>query len=95
MEHHTSTPEFTIDTDLSIAYLRLSENHIVRQQVIEKDTVIADVDEQGNIVGVEILSLIRFERLMRNLGLTVPDRLDVQTVPAALLGFVWHSKVPA
>lgn len=95
MEHRTSIPQFTIDTDLSIAYLRLSDNRIARQQVLEKDTVIADVDDQGNIVGVEILSLIRFERLMRELGLTVPDRLDAQTLPAALLGFVWHSRVPA
>jgi uncharacterized protein YuzE len=95
MEHLTKTPEFTIDIELSIAYLRLTDHRVVHQEILEKDTVIADLDAQGNIVGVEILSLVRFERLMRQLGYAVPEHLDVQTVPAALLGFVWHSRIPA
>ncbi|MBR9978410.1 MAG: DUF2283 domain-containing protein [Bacteroidetes bacterium] len=95
MEHFTKTPEFTIDTELSIAYLRLSDRRIARQEILEKDTLIADIDADGNIVGFEILSLARFERLIRRTGFAVPEHFDRDTVPAALLGFVWHSRVPA
>ena len=93
MKQPTNFPDFTIDTELSIAYLRLSDQRVVRQEVLEVDTVVADIDAKGGIVGVEILSLTRFERLIRKAGYRFPKRYDAQILSATLLPLLWRSRV--
>ncbi|MCZ7556054.1 MAG: DUF2283 domain-containing protein [Bacteroidia bacterium] len=95
MKQHTNFPEFTIDTELSIAYLRLSDRRVVRQEVLEAETVIADIDDNGGIVGVEILSLTRFSRLMHNAGYRFPKQYNAQILSATLLPLLWRSRTTA
>jgi uncharacterized protein YuzE len=95
MEANTNLPEISIDSELSIAYLRLSDRRVVRQEILEADTVIADVDDRGCIVGVEILSLVRFEKLLKRQGYCFPKHLDTQTLSATLLPLLWRFRMTA
>ena len=60
-------PQVTIDHDLSVGYIRFTYNKVERQLILdEEDTLIVDYDAEGDVVGIEIVSLLRLERLARN-----------------------------
>lgn len=64
-----ATIKITVDTELDVAYIRLSSNKVARTVELTDD-VMVDVDALGVVIGVEVLALdavIPFTRLHEEL----------------------------
>ena len=47
----------SFDEDAEAIYLKLSENEIVQTEELKENTVLVDLDKDGQVVGIEILNI--------------------------------------
>lgn len=61
-------PKLTVDRELSVAYIRYRDTKVEERIILDdEDTLIADIDGNGDIVGIEIVSLLRLARIVREM----------------------------
>lgn len=71
------------------AYLRFGDSKIVRTEEVEEDTLLADYDARGRLVGIEVIGPVdaaELTRLVAQPHRAVLRRLFRQTVPQLLAG---------
>lgn len=75
-------PEIEFDRINGMAYIRISKNEIESSIEMFDDTAVFDLDKDGELVGIEILSVDRFLERLKN---RVSDVLTEENIPIYLL----------
>ncbi len=75
-------PEIEFDRINGMAYIRISKNEIASSIEMFDDTAVFDLDKDGELVGIEILSVDRFQERLKN---RVSDVLTEENIPIYLL----------
>jgi uncharacterized protein YuzE len=60
MTKYKNELEITIDDDHQMAYVKVSSGTVSSSKSLYDNLVVVDLDESGNMVGFEILSMTRF-----------------------------------
>lgn len=84
-------PQIEYDEINGIAYIAFSTKPIVKTIASEDDLLVFDIDRDGELVGVEILSVNRlrqkFDRLETNVKKITPEM-----IPAFLIPEIYQSR---
>jgi uncharacterized protein YuzE len=78
-------PEITYDEENGIAYIVFSDNEIVKSIESEDELFVLDVDKNGELVGIELLSVSRLEETFKN---TFPKEKFLPFSPAMLPAYI-------
>jgi uncharacterized protein YuzE len=87
-------PHITYDEQHGLAYVAFSGNEIKRSIESEDELFILDVDKDGQLVGIEILSVLRLQRNFSNFFNSKEENFSPEMIPAYIIPFVFsHYKM--
>lgn len=81
-------PHITYDKQNGLAYIAFSGNEIERSMESEDELFIFDIDKNGGIVGIEILSVPRLQKKFAEFSHSEEKNFSPEMIPAYIIPFV-------
>lgn len=85
-------PHTSYDEQNGLAYVALSGKEIVKSIESDDELFVLDLDQNGGIVGIEVLSVPRLQEHYTAFSRSRQEKLSPEMIPACLLPFVYLIK---
>ncbi len=87
-------PHTKYDKQNGLAYIAFSGNEIARSIESEDELFVCDIDKNGQLVGIEILSVRRLHKKFDEFSSSTEEQISPEMIPAYIIPFIIsHQKV--
>ncbi len=87
-------PHITYNKENGLAYIAFSGNEIEKSIESEDELFVEDIDKNGELVGIEILSVRRLQRKFAEFSSSTEEHISPEMIPAYIIPFVVsHQKI--
>jgi len=84
-------PHIEYDKQNGLAYITFSGNEIEKSIESEDELFVLDIDKNGKLVGIEILSVSRLQESFAEFSHSKEENFSVEMIPAYIIPFIFSS----
>lgn len=86
-------PQIMYDQENGLAYITFSHKEIEKSIASKDDLFVMDVDKDGHIVGIEILSVARLQKKFAKYSASKDMEFSQEMLPAYLIPFLTSARI--
>ena len=88
----TMYPQITYDKENGLAYITFSNKEIEKSITSKDELFVMDIDKEGHLVGIEILSVPRLHKKFSKYSASKDTAFSKEMLPAYLIPFITSTR---